>query len=89
MAFVSRQEVVSDAGTGNGFVKQVELYTRDEDGELVPFEPGGGEQGPRGPEGPEGPRGPEGPAGDDGFPTESQWDALVARVEALEDDGDA
>ena len=58
-----------------------------------------GPQGPEGPEGPEGPQGPEGPrgpvgadgqdgapgaAGADGFPTESDWNALVARVEALE-----
>lgn len=43
--------------------------------------------GPAGPEGPEGPQGDAGPAGADGadgFPTEAQWDALVARVEALE-----
>ena len=49
-----------------------------------------GPEGPQGPEGPEGPEGPagadgaQGPAGADGFPTEAQWDALVARVEALE-----
>lgn len=58
-----------------------------------------GPQGPEGPEGPQGPQGPEGPrgpagadgqdgapgaAGADGFPTESDWNALVARVEALE-----
>ena|SRR5699024_5552959 len=58
-----------------------------------------GPQGPEGPEGPQGPQGPEGPAGADGsdgaegpqgpagadgFPSESQWNDLVARVEALE-----
>lgn len=45
--------------------------------------------GPPGPEGPQGPQGPEGPAGADGadgFPTEAQWNDLVARVEALEGD---
>ena len=55
-----------------------------------------GPQGPEGPEGPEGPQGPpgadgqdgapgeQGPPGADGFPTEAQWNDLVARVEALE-----
>ena len=55
-----------------------------------------GEKGPEGPEGPEGPQGPpgadgndgakgaKGDKGDDGFPTEAQWNDLVARVEALE-----
>lgn len=46
-----------------------------------------GPQGPageEGPQGPQGPQGPEGPAGADGFPTETQWNDLVARVEALE-----
>ena len=46
-----------------------------------------------GPEGPQGPKGPKGDKGDagapgadgaDGFPTETQWNDLVARVEALE-----
>jgi len=61
------------------------------DVELTP-----GPEGPQGPEGPEGPQGPagadgsdgaEGPAGADGFPTETQWNDLVARVEALESAG--
>lgn len=58
-----------------------------------------GPEGPRGPEGPQGPpgadgkdgakgdqgpEGPRGPAGADGFPSEVDWNALVARVEALE-----
>ena len=30
-------------------------------------------------------RGPKGAKGDPGFPTQEDWDALVARVEALED----
>lgn len=29
-------------------------------------------------------QGPKGDKGDDGFPTEAQWNDLVARVEALE-----
>ena len=56
-------------------------------------------RGPEGPEGPEGPQGPAGadgadgakgdkgdPGADgaDGFPSEAQWNDLVARVEALE-----
>ena len=47
-----------------------------------------GAEGPPGPEGPQGPEGPEGPAGNDGFPTESQWNDLVSRVEALENPED-
>lgn len=49
--------------------------------------------GPEGPEGPPGEKGAKGDKGDkgepgaagkDGFPTEAQWNDLVARVEALE-----
>lgn len=49
--------------------------------------------GPEGPEGPPGADGKDGAKGDkgdpgadgeDGFPTEAQWNDLVARVEALE-----
>ena len=43
-----------------------------------------GADGARGPEGPEGPAGADGADGADGFPTETQWNDLVARVEALE-----
>ena len=55
-----------------------------------------GEKGPKGDDGPQGPpgadgkdgdKGPKGDKGDDGadgFPTEAQWNDLVARVEALE-----
>lgn len=55
-----------------------------------------GEQGPEGPQGPkgdpgaDGAKGPKGDKGDpgadgaDGFPTEAQWNDLVARVDALE-----
>lgn len=61
-----------------------------------------GPQGPQGPEGPQGPQGEQGPPGTngtdgadgaagppgaDGFPTESDWNTLVARVEALENTG--
>ena len=46
--------------------------------------------GPEGPQGEQGPGGEKGAKGDpgadgkDGFPTEEQWNDLVARVEALE-----
>lgn len=52
-----------------------------------------GDTGPAGPKGDAGATGPAGPKGDagaagakgaDGFPTKEQWDALVARVTALE-----
>lgn len=58
-----------------------------------------GDAGPAGSDGAEGPKGPAGSKGDagakgatgaagadgdDGFPTETQWDELVARVTALE-----
>ena len=47
-------------------------------------------QGPAGPKGdtgepgPAGAKGAKGDKGEPGFPTEEQWNALVARVEALE-----
>lgn len=37
-----------------------------------------------GPQGKTGPKGAAGTNGADGFPTEEQWDLLVARVETLE-----
>jgi len=40
-------------------------------------------------EGPRGPKGAKGDPGEDGFPTEAQWNDLVARVEALEAGGEA
>ena len=49
-----------------------------------------GEPGPAGPKGDKGDKGDtgakgaKGDKGDPGFPTEEQWNALVARVEALE-----
>ena len=55
-----------------------------------------GPQGPQGPAGADGADGAKGAKGDagapgadgaDGFPTETQWDELVARVEALEGAG--
>ena len=48
---------------------------------------GKGEPGPQGDPGADGADGPQGPAGADGadgFPSESQWNDLVARVAALE-----
>ena len=63
-------------------------------GETGPAGPAGAD-GPAGPAGPagadgakgaKGDKGDTGPAGADGFPSEEQWNALVARVDALEAD---
>jgi len=43
-----------------------------------------GVEGPQGPQGPAGAKGAKGDPGKDGFGTKEQFDALVARVEALE-----
>lgn len=43
-----------------------------------------GDPGKQGPSGTDGADGAKGDKGDPGFPTEEQWNALVARVEALE-----
>ena len=53
-----------------------------------PGEPGPegpkGDKGDPGEKGDKGDPGEQGPPGADGFPTEAQWNDLVARVEALE-----
>ena len=64
------------------------------DAHAIVAEPGPkGDKGDPGEPGPKGDKGEPGPAGTDGakgakgepgFPTEEQWNALVARVEALE-----
>src|SRR5690606_6765425 len=68
-----------------------EARTNIDEIELTP-----GPEGPQGPEGPAGADGADGAKGDkgdkgdpgadgaDGFPTEAQWNDLVARIEALE-----
>src|SRR5699024_12341060 len=48
-----------------------------------------GETGPQGEPGPKGDPGTPGTKGDPGFPTEEQWNTLVARVEAPETPGGA
>lgn len=64
-------------------------------GEIGPEGPQGpqGDIGPEGPQGPQGDIGPKGDTGDTGlqgiqgeagFPSETEWNDLVARVEALE-----
>ena len=51
-------------------------------------EPGpAGAKGAKGDKGEPGAAGAKGDKGDPGFPTEEQWNALVARVEALETPG--
>ena len=53
-----------------------------------PGEPGPkGDKGEPGAKGDKGNPGTKGDKGDPGFPTEEQWNALVARVEALETPG--
>ena len=42
------------------------------------------EPGPKGDKGDPGAKGDKGAKGEPGFPTEEQWNALVARVDALE-----
>ena len=43
-----------------------------------------GDPGEQGPPGTDGAKGAKGDKGEPGFPTEEQWNALVARVDALE-----
>jgi hypothetical protein len=43
-----------------------------------------GPQGPQGEQGPQGPQGEQGPPGEPGFPTEEDWNAILARVDELE-----
>lgn len=61
----------------------------DENGDPVDLTAGGpkgdkGDKGDPGEKGDKGDPGEQGPPGADGFPTEAQWNDLVARVEALE-----
>ena len=63
--------------------------TKGDTGDVGPAGPKGdkgdpGTDGAQGPEGPQGPQGEPGTDGADGFPSESQWNDLVARVDALE-----
>lgn len=44
-----------------------------------------GEKGEPGEQGPKGDKGDKGDKGEDGFPSESDWNDLIARVEALEE----
>ena len=61
------------------------------DAHAVVAEPGpkgdAGPQGPKGDKGEPGAAGAKGDKGEPGFPTEEQWNELVARVEALETPG--
>lgn len=79
--------VVASESEGFGYVAEAV-----ESGKLakVVRKSSGGPPGPQGPAGPEGEKGDkgdtgeQGPAGADGFPTEAQWNALIQRVDALE-----
>ena len=55
------------------------------DAHAIVAEPG--PKGDKGDKGDTGAKGAKGDKGDPGFPTEEQWNALVARVEALETPG--
>ena len=58
------------------------------DAHAIVAEPGpAGPKGDTGEPGPAGAKGAKGDKGDPGFPTEEQWNALVARVDALETPG--
>lgn len=76
---VKQAEIVAEGFREYQAVQRIALF--DADGN--PVELGGG-AGTEGPQGERGPEGPQGPPGADGFPTQAQWDALVARVTALE-----
>ena len=55
------------------------------DAHAIVAEPGPkGDKGDKGDPGTPGTKGDKGDKGEPGFPTEEQWNALVARVEALE-----
>ena len=66
-----------------------EVRTNVDEIELTPGPKGDkgdkGDPGNDGKDGADGSKGDKGDPGNDGFPTEAQWDALVARVTALEE----
>ena len=68
----SKNDVYLNTSNGN-------LYQKNDEWELL--------MNLTGPQGQRGPEGPQGPAGADGFPSEADWNNLVARVEALEGEG--
>lgn len=88
-----------EVAVDNGFEGSVEEWLASLKGEPGPKgdpgpkgEPGAkGDPGPKGEDGADGAQGPpgsngtDGKDGADGFPTEEQWNTLVARVQALED----
>lgn len=82
--------IVASEGTGIGYVTKAV-----KEGDIAKLarkaSGGAGEQGPKGDPGDPGPKGEpgaKGADGDDGFPTETQWNDLESRVEALEGEGD-
>lgn len=79
---VKQAEIVAEGFREYQAVQRIALF--DADGNPVELGGGAGTEGPQGERGPEGPAGKDGAKGADGFPTQAQWDALVARVTALE-----
>ncbi|WP_121605390.1 head fiber protein [Virgibacillus sp. Bac332] len=81
--------IINATGEGIGYVTNA--AAAGELANLVLAASGGkgpkGDPGPEGPQGPKGDKGAKGDPGADGFPTETQWNDLVARVDALESAG--
>lgn len=73
---LSREENLQAAREANALITTEKMEHIEDGIENIELTPG--------PEGPEGPQGPQGEAGEDGFPSQDDWEALVARVEALE-----
>lgn len=70
---LSREENLQAAREANALITTEKMEHIEEGIESIELTPG-----------PEGPQGPQGEAGEDGFPSQDDWDSLVARVEALE-----
>lgn len=76
----TKEELKTRLVTGHVLTEQDMKDILDVAGEKGPK----GDSGAKGAKGDPGAAGPKGDPGADGFPTEAQWNELVARVEALE-----
>lgn len=76
----TKEELKTRLVTGHVLTEQDMKDILDVAGEKGPK----GDPGAKGAKGDPGAAGPKGDPGADGFPTEAQWNELVARVEALE-----